>query len=262
VSVRPFFRHAALTLLALALLGAIAGYAMIANGGLGADHEPGRLEEWFADRALHLSIPSAQDRAPNPRAGDADAWRAGATTFAERCSVCHGADGHGATDLGPRMYPRVPDLAAARVQRFSDGALFAIIRNGIRLTGMPGFHGVVGDDDTWTLVSFVRKVPSLTAADLASAHHAGSAAAGTGDAQTITMEGTRFHPDDLTVAVGTSVTFVNKDFFPHNVQSDEAHLHSGSIDPDAGWSATLATPGTYHYVCTLHPGMSGVIRVR
>ena len=259
---RPFVRHAAITLLALALLAAIAGYAAIANGGLGANHEPGRLEEWAADRALHLSIPAAQHRAINPRAGDAEAWRAGAMTFAARCSVCHGADGHGGTDLAPRMYPRVPDLAAARVQRFSDGALFAIIRNGIRLTGMPGFHGVVGDEDTWALVSFVRKVPTLTAEELASAHGAGHAAAGAPGGSTITMEGTRFHPDDLTVTAGTPVTFVNKDFFPHNVQSDEAQLHSGSIDPDAGWSATLVTPGTYRYVCTLHPGMSGVLRVR
>jgi plastocyanin len=64
------------------------------------------------------------------------------------------------------------------------------------------------------------------------------------------------------VPAGSTVTFVNKDFFPHNVRSDAAHLRSGQIDPDGSWSVELKTPGTFNYVCTLHPGMKGVLRVR
>jgi mono/diheme cytochrome c family protein len=66
------------------------------------------------------------------------------------------------------MYPRAPDMTAAATQKLSDGALFWIIENGVRLTGMPGF----GDDDpsndaeSWDLVAFIRELPSLTPEDL------------------------------------------------------------------------------------------------
>jgi mono/diheme cytochrome c family protein len=70
--------------------------------------------------------------------------------------------------MGENMYPKVPDLADASVQRLSDGALFSIIQNGVRWTGMPAWKHEHAPEDTWRLVSFVRKVPSLTAADIES----------------------------------------------------------------------------------------------
>jgi plastocyanin len=259
---RTFLRNAVLMLAGLALLGGVIGYVTVSNGGLGANHEPGRLEEFAADHALHLSIPSAINGTANPNAADPDAWRRGAPVFGERCAMCHGADGHAKSDLAQRMYPRVPDLAIPRVQAFSDGALFWIIQSGIRLTGMPGFKGVVSDDETWQLVSFVRRVPSLTPADLEAVHQSHGNASAVAQGTTIVMDGTRFQPDDLEVPAGSTITFINKDFFPHNVRSDAAHLRSGQIDVDGSWSVQLNTPGTFEYVCTLHPGMKGVLRVR
>jgi len=251
-----FVRDAIVTLLLSGAAAAAVGIAVLSGGGAGANHEPIRIEEVLANQALHFSIPGASGGMQNPHANDTQTWRDGSPIFAGRCSVCHDADGHGHTDLASRMYPRVPDLGGARVQAFSDGQLFWIIQSGIRLTGMPGFHGLVTDDDTWKLVSFVRRVPSLTSADLQASHE--RAASGT----TITMDGTRFHPDDLTVPAGTTVTFTNEDFFPHNVQSESGHLHSGSLDPDQSWSVRLDQAGTFTYVCTLHPGMKGVLHVR
>jgi mono/diheme cytochrome c family protein len=64
------------------------------------------------------------------------------------------------------MYPPVPDLTHSEVQERSDGALFHIIQNGIRWTGMPAWAEEHSADDTWKLVAFVRKAPTLTEADL------------------------------------------------------------------------------------------------
>ena len=257
VIMRRFVRDAIIT---LALVGAV-------GGGRGHGHagrrRPRRESGTVAagrnsgDRALRFSIPGAvAKRAQNPHAQEANVWREGAPLFAGRCSMCHGADGQSHTDLASRMYPSVPDLGGSRVQEFSDGQLFWIIQSGIRLTGMPGFHGVVTDDDTWKLVAFIRRVPTLTPADLHAVHEQSA----TGNA--IVMDGTRFHPDDLTVPIGTTVTFTNKDFFPHNVQSESGHLNSGTIDPEQPWSVRLDQAGTFNYVCALHPGMSGVLHVR
>jgi len=58
------------------------------------------------------------------------------------------------------MYPRVADLTSKRVQSYSDQELFWIIRNGIRLTGMPAFGKVETDDHIWDLVNYVRTLPA------------------------------------------------------------------------------------------------------
>ncbi len=66
------------------------------------------------------------------------------------------------------MNPRVPDMTAAATQSLSDGELFFIIRNGVRLTGMPAWGANTPADDraSWALVRFVRRLPQLTPAEI------------------------------------------------------------------------------------------------
>jgi mono/diheme cytochrome c family protein len=54
------------------------------------------------------------------------------------------------------MYPRASDLTSPEVQRYSDGELFWIVKNGIRLSGMPAFGRVESDEHIWNLVHYVR----------------------------------------------------------------------------------------------------------
>jgi hypothetical protein len=65
------------------------------------------------------------------------------------------------------MYPPAPDMRAAATQSLSDGELFSIIENGIRLTGMPAWSTgtTEGERDSWALVHFIRGLPALSAAD-------------------------------------------------------------------------------------------------
>lgn len=162
-------RDAIVTILAVIVVLLAAGVLAVRNGGLSADAQPGRLERAIAASALRLSIPDSAERQPNPFAGDAQAWRSAADHFEDHCAVCHAADGRGRTEMGQRMYPPVPDLADAAVQARSDGALFSIIQNGVRWTGMPAWKGEHTPEESWRLVSFIRKVPSLTTQDLESA---------------------------------------------------------------------------------------------
>jgi hypothetical protein len=67
--------------------------------------------------------------------------------------------------IGRGLYPKPPDLRAAETQNLSDGRLFWIIENGVRLTGMPAFAGSAVDQGTeasWKLVYFIRHLPALT----------------------------------------------------------------------------------------------------
>jgi mono/diheme cytochrome c family protein len=160
-----FLRDALITL--IAVLVAVAGlvYLSVRKGGLSADDEPTRLETMVARRLLWLSVPAEAHRATNPHSDDPAAWREAAAHFADHCAVCHGRDGRGRTDVGRNMYPKVPDLTAPTVQHLSDGALYFIIQNGVRWTGMPAWRTEHTTDDTWKLVSFVRRMPSLTPRD-------------------------------------------------------------------------------------------------
>ena len=163
-----FLRDSLITVL---LLGAVAGvsvFAIVRNGGLSASDEPNRLERSVAQRLVRLSIPADAQRQHNPFAADAESWRVAREHYLDHCAGCHGRDARGQTELGVNMYPPVPDLTSDAVQARSDGALYYIIQNGIRWTGMPAWKAEHSADETWRLVSFIRKTPTLMEADMVS----------------------------------------------------------------------------------------------
>ena len=76
--------------------------------------------------------------------------------YATDCSMCHGSDGHTPSDSGRGMYPRASDLTSPLVQSYADRELFWIVKNGIRLSGMPAFGRVESDEHIWNLVNYLR----------------------------------------------------------------------------------------------------------
>ena len=71
-----------------------------------------------------------------------------------------------------------------------------------------------------------------------------------------------FGPVALTVAVGTSVTWTNRDDIPHTVVSDDKAFRSKVLDTDEKFSFTFTKPGTYGYFCSIHPKMTGKVMVQ
>jgi plastocyanin len=71
-----------------------------------------------------------------------------------------------------------------------------------------------------------------------------------------------FGPAALTVAVGTTVTWVNHDDIPHNVVSTDGLFKSKVIDTDEKFSFTFTKAGTFPYFCGIHPKMTGKIVVQ
>jgi plastocyanin len=79
---------------------------------------------------------------------------------------------------------------------------------------------------------------------------------------TVTIEGTSFQPERLTVAAGDTVVWINKDPFPHTATSKAGAFDSGSIAPEKSWKLTPVKAGEFDYVCTLHPTMKGLLKVK
>jgi mono/diheme cytochrome c family protein len=105
---------------------------------------------------------SDASRRLNPLAGNDSAWVDGGRGFQDHCAVCHGEDGAGKSEIGKNLYPKAPDMRQPETQGLSDGELYFVIRNGVRYTGMPAWETEYSADDTWKLVSFIRRMPRLT----------------------------------------------------------------------------------------------------
>ncbi len=152
----------------LAILLAIAFLATLRHG-FSAHDEPTRVEVVVARAVRHWAVPGELRDRKNPIPLTRDVLAEGRAHFADHCAGCHGNDGKGTSAMGAHMYPRTPDMTLAATQSLSDGELFSIIENGVRLTGMPGFGNGTAESaaGSWRLVHFVRHLRQLTPAEIA-----------------------------------------------------------------------------------------------
>ena len=128
---------------------------------LSALPEPGQREAYLATKAKHFLVRRGSRTGIPPAPPDLQVSVAeGDKLFGTECGACHGLSGNKATDAGRWMYPRAADLTSSEVQGYSDRELFWIVKNGIRLSGMPAFARVESDEHIWDLVRFVRTLPS------------------------------------------------------------------------------------------------------
>ena len=87
-------------------------------------------------------------------------------------------------------------------------------------------------------------------------------AAQTPDQNQIVIQEFMFTPNPLTVKAGATVTWVNMDDEPHTVVSNTALFRLGALDTKESFSFKFAQPGTYHFTCSIHPRMVGIIVVQ
>ena len=81
-------------------------------------------------------------------------------------------------------------------------------------------------------------------------------------ANVITIDNFTFTPPELTVAVGTTIKWVNHDDIPHSVVNKDKAFRSKALDTDDSFSHTFAGAGTFDYFCGLHPHMVGKVIVK
>jgi cytochrome c553 len=84
----------------------------------------------------------------------------GQTAFNSYCIVCHGLDGQNTgVPFAAQISPPIPSLASRQVQQYTDGQLKWIIENGISPSGMPASHGILSDEEMWSIVEYLRHLP-------------------------------------------------------------------------------------------------------
>jgi predicted CXXCH cytochrome family protein len=169
----------------VALVAVVYGAVIIRRGFSAAD-QPSGLERVMARTVRNLGIPSRARNEKNPLPAAPGVLAEAEERFGERCANCHGNNGNGESNIGKNLYPKAPDLRLPATQHLTDGEIHYIIKNGVRLTGMPAWgnpHIEQDDTDAWKLVLFVRSIAGLTPQEqsqqnavVKSAHYVGSAA--------------------------------------------------------------------------------------
>jgi plastocyanin len=79
---------------------------------------------------------------------------------------------------------------------------------------------------------------------------------------TITIQGFRYQPEEVTISVGSTITWTNMDGPEHSATADDRSFNTGLLGTGESASITFDTPGTYTYFCILHPSMTATVIVR
>lgn len=156
-------RRIAGAILGLCLCVAVGAAALVWSGAISvAANDPHwRVTRWVMETARVRSI-KAHTVGITPPGDLADRARivGGASHFAEHCAGCHSAPGVPAEDMAEGMYPKPPVLTGT-ARRWTPAELFWIVRNGIKMTGMPSWADH-GDDALWDIVAFLEKLPGIS----------------------------------------------------------------------------------------------------
>jgi mono/diheme cytochrome c family protein len=167
----------------LAIIGALAIVVVIAAavfffGGfysVAATEQDTGVVAWALVNVRQSSIDRHATDAPPGSLDDAAVVRTGARAYSQNgCVRCHGGPGVDWSKFSEGLNPGPPDLKEVATE-LPPRQLFWVIKNGIKMTGMPGFGGIgVSDQDIWAIVAFLKKLPSISNEDFKAWSSAGS----------------------------------------------------------------------------------------
>lgn len=119
---------------------------------------------WLLGTVMQKSV-EVRARSIEPAPLDDKAMIArGGKFYGENCESCHGGPGAVLSALGRGLRPAAPDLART-ARDWQPRELFWIVKNGIRMTGMPAWGPSHKDGELWSVVAFIRKLPTMTVGD-------------------------------------------------------------------------------------------------
>jgi cytochrome c553 len=163
--VRLAVKHPWLTAGALALGGMTIAAVIVVTGVVPIKASSGhwRITAAFLDFAKTRSVATySWGVTAAPALDDEVLVVRGAAHYEGACLPCHGGPGRSAAAVMAAMTPPPPDLIE-RWTRWTPEELFSIVKDGIKLTGMPGWPVHQRDDEVWAMVAFLRRMPALDA---------------------------------------------------------------------------------------------------
>ena len=127
----------------------------------GAIGKPSTPERWIAHYVLGQWVVNNATASQNPIPPTPGNLKAGEQAYDRHCAFCHGLDGSARNEPHADFYPPIARLAHGVADK-SDGEVYYIVANGIRMSAMPGFGATHPPDEIWRMILWVRHFPHLT----------------------------------------------------------------------------------------------------
>lgn len=144
----------------------VAAYLFVRLGGMpvATKGPPLPLEKALARMALHAAMDPDIDK-PSPLPATEVNFLAGAKVYREQCAVCHGRLGQPESAISLGMFPHPPQLLPPKKGVTGDkiGEVYWKAKNGIRLTGMPGYVDTLTDTQLWQVSLLLHQANDLPA---------------------------------------------------------------------------------------------------
>jgi mono/diheme cytochrome c family protein len=121
----------------------------------------GKITDWFLNTTKDHSIHSRAKKIAVPSLNDSSLVATGFEHYNEMCVTCHGAPGREPDELAQGLNPPAPDLAQSTTD-LSPGEMFLIVKDGIKMTGMPSWGSTHSESAIWAIVAFLQRLQTLT----------------------------------------------------------------------------------------------------
>jgi len=126
------------------------------------------LVAWVLETTQDASVERRAEKVEVPPLGRPEQLAEGLIHYHEMCVTCHGAPGVPASEIGKGLNPFPPELVEEAGEEEPE-ELFWIVKNGIKMTGMPAFGPTHTDEQLWAIIAFVRTLPVMTPEEYARA---------------------------------------------------------------------------------------------
>jgi plastocyanin len=144
---------------------------------------------------------------------------------------------------------------------FSVQVILTCLVTGLILIGVSGCGGGDGDDSGSAATTESTAATTEGGDDSAAS---GGASAPSGDAvraEKVEIEDFTYNPDPVTIEEGGKVIWINRDSAPHTATAEDGSFDTGTLDEGKLESESFKQPGTYEYICSIHPQMHGTVEV-
>ncbi len=155
-----------LTLVVFVALLAAAGFLFMRSGlyDVSATNPDKGLIRWVLvstqRHSVHRAVAAITGKIPVPNLEDPQRIKIGLVHYHQVCTPCHGGPGVNISAIGQGLNPDPPELSDAAHDPPEE--TFWVVKNGIKMTGMPAFGATRTDDEVWDIVAFVRHMPKLS----------------------------------------------------------------------------------------------------
>jgi mono/diheme cytochrome c family protein len=143
------------------LIAAVLGFIYSGLYDVAASSPDEGLIGWALETTQERSIHRRAEEIQPPPLDDPAMIRTGLIHYHEMCTVCHGAPGIKISETGQGLNPTPPELAGEAGHEEA-GEMFWVVKNGIKMTGMPAFGTTHTDQEIWAIIAFLKRMAGLS----------------------------------------------------------------------------------------------------